>query len=226
VTDIQRLLVVAGPAGAGKSTFMRLLADEHLTREIAEALPTGAGNWPRITANDIDAKGVALLLRRLNGASLVLHYNTMRPYSRGFGDYLSDPALKALDGIASSVTVVTLVPEPKLLRKQYWARLAEGNEEEWWVPTPLLKIFRRKIRVLVRERLGRTQETLKPDQLRLIKLYETPKALDQWSASWEAYLEYLRQQRLEVQLLFVAPCPGSAGHSRFSLVHSAKMNPS
>lgn len=205
---------------------MRELAEGRLDRVTAQALPPGAGDWPRLTANDIDAKGVDSLLRRLNGGGLVLHYNTLRPYSKGFGDYFSDPALKALNGIASSVTVATLVPEPKQLLNQYRARLAERNEEEWWVTPPLLKLFRRKLGGLLRERLRRTEAPLGPEQLRLIKLYQTPEALDQWSESWKAYLEDWCHQGLDVQLLFVAPRPGPSDHPRFSLLHSNAIKPS
>ena len=78
-----QLLVIAGPAGAGKSTFMRELAEGRLDPGIVKLLPSGAETWSRLTANDIDSRGrESLGLGHLKAAGLVVHYNTMRPFSR------------------------------------------------------------------------------------------------------------------------------------------------
>jgi hypothetical protein len=214
VTKIKHLLVVAGPAGAGKSTFMRELTEGRLDRAILEALPAGAASWPRATANDIDARGVGASFGDTTG--FVVHYNTMRPYSKGFAGYALDPALQAVVSIGAPMTIATVVPKPAVLLQQYRARIAEQNEEEWWVTIPRMKAFRRKIRALIRERAGRPAEPVKPEQLRLMNLYETPGAIDQWSKRWQAYLEGLRQERRDMRLLFIAPHSVVKGHPGFS----------
>ncbi len=217
-----QLLVIAGPAGAGKSTFMRELAEGRLDPPIAKMLPSGAETWPRLAANDLDSRGWGLGLQRLKVASLVVHYNTMRPFSRGFGDYASDPALKLLGGAGASVTVATLIPEPELLLKQYRARLVQRNEDEWWVKASPLKVIRRRVRIFLRGRLKRTQQPLKLDQLRLIRLYETPDELGRWYELWRSHLERMRQQRPDTKLLFVAPRSTSGDRATFELLRSRR----
>jgi hypothetical protein len=217
----RQLLIIAGPAGAGKSTFMRELSQGRLSPEIAEELPAGSDSWPRITANDIDSRGFDCLSPRSKGVGLVLHYNTMRPHSKGFGSYASDPALRALNGFASCTTVATLVLAPTQLLKQYRARLAEGNTQEWWVAASQFRALRLSVRTLIGAQPRRLMAS-KRNQSHLIDLYETPARLAEWSARWAAYLEDLRQRWPNVALLFVSPCGASADHPRFSLLQSDK----
>jgi len=218
---LRQLLIIAGPAGAGKSTFMRELSQGRLSPEIAKELPAGSDSWPRITANDIDSKGLDHLSPRSQGVGLVLHYNTMRPYSKGFGAYASDPALLALNGFASCTRVATLVLAPTLLLEQYRARLEGGTEQEWWEAPSRLRALRRNVRNLIGAQ-PRRLVTSKRDQSRLIELYETPARLAQWSERWASYLEDLRQRWPDVALLFVSPCGVSADHPKFSLLQSDK----
>jgi hypothetical protein len=210
----QELLIVAGPAGAGKSTLMRELSGRSLNPQIVGRLPAGAADWPRVTANDLESSRPRSLVRYGKAAGLTVHYNTMRPFSRGY-EYGSDPALRLLDVIAAPMTVVTIVPEPVLLSRQYRARIAESNEDEWWVPVPPLKAVRRKIRTGLRKTFGRAELPLKPEQLRLMRLYESPDALKSWYKKWKIYLRDRCEQRSYTRVIFVAPRP----NLQFELIH-------
>jgi hypothetical protein len=208
------LLIVAGPAGAGKSTLMRELSEGRLSPEIVERLPAGAADWPRVIANDIESKGLCPLLRGGKAAGLIVHYNTMRSFSRGY-DYDSDPALRMLDATAAPITVATIILPPALLSKQYRARIAEQNEDEWWVAVPPLKAFRRKMLALLRQSFRRPKPPLKPEQLRLMQLYESPDELKQWYDRWKAYLRGRCEHRPHTSAIFVASRPSS----QFALMH-------
>lgn len=216
---LKHLLVIAGPAGAGKSTFIRALSEGYLDAEIASVLPRGAEGWPRMAASDIDLKRPQRMLRRLNGTDLVLHYNTMRVQLRDFDDYTSDPVLEFLIRAAVTVAVVTLVPEPSVLLEQYQSRLALDDESEWWVSTSPLRKLRRALRAAFRKRWGRQRAQLKPGHLQLIELYKQPEALSQWLALWTAYLESLRRRGI-ADVIFVGPAPGEPGRPKFNLLPS------
>src|SRR5262245_29282278 len=48
---LKHLLIVAGPAGAGKSTFLRQLRSGALPAKIMTKLPPGAEHWVQLEAN-------------------------------------------------------------------------------------------------------------------------------------------------------------------------------
>ena len=210
---ITQLLIVAGPAGAGKSTLMRELSEGRLSPEIVARLPAGAADWRRVTANDLESKGLRPFNQSEKSLGLTVHYNTMRPFSRGY-DYGADPAPNLLEATAAPMTVLTIVLEPMLLARQYRARIAERNEDEWWVAVSPLKAARRKIRAFLRESFDNPERPLKREQLRLMRLYDSPDALKPWCDEWKKYLRDGCERRLHISAVFVAP----RSNSQFELV--------
>ena len=49
----RNILLISGPSGGGKTTFLRQLREGTLAPEILARLPAGSGNWPVLEANDV-----------------------------------------------------------------------------------------------------------------------------------------------------------------------------
>ena len=124
------------------------------------------------------------------------------------------PCPNLLEATAAPMTVLTIVLEPMLLARQYRARIAERNEDEWWVAVSPLKAARRKIRAFLRKSFDNPERPLKREQLRLMRLYDSPDALKPWCDEWKKYLRDGCERRLHISAVFVAP----RSNSQFELV--------
>src|SRR4029079_18700866 len=90
---LEHIFVIAGPSGSGKSTFMREFVEDRLPANIAGELPVEGKRWSRGGGNELSRKGLEQVLHaKGNGPGLVLHYDIMRAYTRGYDDYANDPA--------------------------------------------------------------------------------------------------------------------------------------
>ena len=212
---IEHLLLIAGPSGAGKSTFIDALINNRLPEEIAGCLPKDAKKWPRTSAKEIAGKGLTAAIppaRRCRG--LVVHYDIMRPYSKGYDGYEGDAVLTALTTIAVKITVTTVLPPPDRLLKQYLNRAnrvvsAEGSMNRY---------ERLKYRAhCLTGGMFRRCAGLKPEQNRIINLYRRPRDVNRWAKRWYSFLHHLRHDRTEIFLISVAPGSHAKGPLSFHL---------
>jgi hypothetical protein len=113
---VERLVVVAGPPLAGKSTTIRSLANGELSF-VRDTLEIGDFTaWRVIDASRIERLEDAHLPR------LLLHYDFLRPWRRAKGErYGDDPALKLLAD-AAEITFLTLRADGESLRRRVRAR--------------------------------------------------------------------------------------------------------
>lgn len=121
---IPHLLLVAGPSGAGKTTFARHLCAGTLPDELRSRLPAGAGDWDRIEGNRFVKRGTR---PRLSGEGdqarrgLIVHYDIVHIHRAGIAEYADDPVFGLIQA-ADVLSVITLQPSPAQLVAQFAAR--------------------------------------------------------------------------------------------------------
>lgn len=108
-----RVIVVAGPSAAGKSSFIGQLRNGTLGGDIRSLLPDDAAMWP-----DIRETAIA---ERVAGESVLVHYNVLEIERSGFRAELDDPSIQSLMR-ASALTIVNIAPDYDRLLQQYLAR--------------------------------------------------------------------------------------------------------
>lgn len=215
--QIEHLLLIAGPSGAGKSTFIRALVDGQLPEEITAHLPQEARKWPRTSAKELAAKGLTAIISNAGQCpELVVHYDIMRPYSKGYKDYAQDLTLSAITARAVKVTVTTVLPTTDRLLGQYLARANGSVAREVQLNAPLLKRLRRRARPWV-SRVFRRREAMKLEQLRILDLYKRPGGMNRWSNRWGSFLGHLSEEQNRIRLIYVAPVTGADGRPSFRL---------
>jgi hypothetical protein len=217
------LLLVAGPYGSGKSTFLSQLAADELPPEIQAVVPTGAEAWAqtsgrKIFARDADGAG--------SGPSgLVLHYNLLRPPIRAFGSYDADPVLEALD-VADAITVFTLaVPLQRLIRQFVERSLVEQAKQ------PLLSRLRREALerlTALAPSVSRPSPPQGPDHpaadklrgryRRVYRLYRQSGWLDGWVRQWEDFLEAKSVAGLPIRAFRIEPSGQEGASASFRLL--------
>ena len=128
VSSLEHIFVIAGPSGSGKSTFMREFVEDRLPRNIADDLPAEAKTWSRTSGNELSRKGLLQVLRaKRRTRGLVLHYDIMRAYSRGYENHANDPAMQAVTGVKVRLTVMTILPSREALFEQFLNRGRFGD---------------------------------------------------------------------------------------------------
>ena len=183
---IRHLLVVAGAAGAGKTTFLDLLRAGKLPAELASELPPGASDWPQSSGSRI--RGRTRARRDAAGRQVVegiaLHYDIMRVWDTLVEDYSRDPALLALS-LADVVTVVTIRPSDERLARQIGQKPPD--------PGPIrsaLKALERRLRGALRP--GQVpvyrEAGSEARHAKLRALYGQPGFLDERYAAWERFV--------------------------------------
>jgi hypothetical protein len=202
---------------------MREFVEGRLPPGITTYLPQEARKWHSTSANDIAKRGLVRVAGRAGrGAGLVIHYDIMRPFSKGFQSYSKDPILTALTAVSAKMTVATVLPSRERLVQQYVSRSTRDDQyEEWWTGMLRLKRWRRRLHKRLSALFGKRQEPLKPGQLQVLQLYETTGGLDEWLERWHAFLEGLRRDHDVACLLYVTPAPAANGHPTFHLTRLA-----
>jgi hypothetical protein len=218
-SDLQHIFVIAGPSGSGKSTFMREFVDDRLPKDIANYLPQQAKTWQRTSGNELTRKGLPWVLRAKGRTpGLVVHYDIMRAYTRGFEHYANDPAIEAVTGVRTALTVMTLLPGREALFEQFLRRARNEEYEEWWDKKQLLRPLRRKLRAALYRLTGKSPKLLKQGHLDLLGVYGSDNGLKHWTTRWENFLESVRRDRDDVCLIFVTPERSEEGYPRFRLL--------
>lgn len=203
---IKRLVIVAGPQAAGKSTFMRALAAGTLSPELVKHLPPGAGSWPQTSdkmflnrspeTHSTDGAPKTLL-------GLVFHYNMMRLYQFGMASFAGDPALEVL-GLAGEALIVSILPPPARVTRQFMERALEESQSS------TLRMLRRRITRGSRYPLSERQE-------RIVKYYGTPGRLEDLYRDWGAYIEECRNIRKNVKGIQLEPVVDAGDKVSFRL---------
>lgn len=115
--EIGHLVIVSGPTGSGKSTFLDRVSHGHPTvRFAAEA----AGI--RHAADYAVANGDGLAVLASREPKLLFHYDLLRPWRRDAGIHQRDEVLHVVD-CCRRLTVITLVARPSALCRRLEAEL-------------------------------------------------------------------------------------------------------
>jgi hypothetical protein len=215
-----RLLVVAGPYGAGKSKLAAEIAEGVLPEGIAELLPAEAPRWPQTSGR----KAFSAPRPAPDDASggLILHYNILRPALSRVSSYASDPILDALD-LAGNAVVLTLRPPLPRLVKQFVERsLVEQADVSPYARLRRVVASAFGTRAAARNPPAVTPEPAEAASLtgryaRVYRLYQEPGWLDGWYVRWADYLTAKeREDRVEVRWL--EPARPAAGGSSFRTI--------
>jgi hypothetical protein len=116
---IGHLLVVAAPAGGGKSTFLAQLRSGELPVAIMAKLPQGVEHWVQLESNSrLPLLSVLSERERQNVIpGITFHYDTTCKWVWYGNDSREDP-LKQLLELAQKVTIVNLRPSAERLTRQ------------------------------------------------------------------------------------------------------------
>ena len=72
--------------------------------------------WLRTSGNGLSCNGLSRVLRgKRVSKGLVVHYDIMRAYSRGFEHFANDPAMQAVTEAKAALTVLTVLPPREVL---------------------------------------------------------------------------------------------------------------
>ena len=218
---LEHIFVIAGPSGSGKSTFMREFVEDRLPRNIADDLPAEANTWSRTSGNELSRKGLRQVLRaKPRTRGLVLHYDIMRAYSRGYDTPANDPVMQAVTGVKVPLTVMTILPSREVLFEQFLNRARSGEYEEWWDKRETFRRVKRKLRGRLLKLFRRPPKFLKEGHLTLLSVYASDERLNTWVTRWENFLESVRRERDDVRIIYVTPDQAEGDDKRFHLLRS------
>jgi hypothetical protein len=218
---LEHIFIIAGPSGSGKSTFMREFVEDRLPENISGNLPVEAKRWSRTSGNELSRKGLEQVLHaKGNGPGLVLHYDIMRAYTRGYDDYAKDPAMQAVTSAKSALTVLTILPSREALFEQFLNRARTGEYEEWWDKRETVRRLKRKLRGHLLNLFRRRPKFLKEEHLTLLSVYASDQRLNKWTGRWQSFLNSARRDRDNVPLIYVAPEDEPGDHPRFRLLRA------
>lgn len=173
-------ILIAGPSGAGKTTFLNLLHAKELPQEIQTMLPLDAHSWPVFEANDFN-KDILV-----NADRQIVHYDTVDIRRYPYSCYDSDPRLTFLIA-AESAIIITLEPDAGRLSQQFRHRHTSRRNKKsalkntwFWIRQTLKKI---------RNNGSETYEKLDRGSL-----YESPEAIEYFRSNWSDFLSTIRQK--------------------------------
>jgi hypothetical protein len=219
--EVGTLVIVAGASGAGKSTFLDLLAAGALPASIMEALPPGCAKWLQTTGKKVigkRARDVALHPARVEGA--LQHYDLLSPFDTEVESYETDRSLK-LANRANRIVVVDIRPGREVLREHLAQRLTFRR-----VPPFMSRLISRPLAL----RLGawlerfpdlhrftgnalafrrvRARQRWNDRYVMLRSLYEQDDWLEGWYRRWDNYLISAAGARLD-RIIHVTPDDGA-----------------
>lgn len=210
---VPQILLVAGPSGGGKSTFIRLLRERRLGRDILAALPEACWQWPVVEANNMLKQGLSLndMLAGAGSADgVILHYDIAYIHRFALAGYESDPASE-LFSFANRLDAVLVKADLDRLTRQHRARhhaqMSSKSRAKriWgdWIRRPL-----RKLNLRLRGQTAIDTQAL----------YLTPDFLSACYGAWEAYVRRLALAKSASRMLTVAPDQDADGAPLFRLV--------
>lgn len=208
----RHILLVSGPSGGGKSTFIRQLAERALPPEILALLPDHSGSWPVIEANDVlkgNLSGEPLLEISRQPGGLLVHYDIVFIHCYGLARYEDDPAMKLMTQ-ADSLHAVFVRPDYHVVRRQFFDRKARRQKTK----SKASLLWGRFVRHPLRQALA--PFTGKPT-LSTEALYGGHQWLAGCYRDWEAFLRRLKEQHPNANILIVEPDSGPGEPPKFRL---------
>jgi hypothetical protein len=202
----EQVLLVAGPGGSGKSTFLRLLASNELPPELRRCLPADAGKWPMLMPR---------ILRKESGRSLLparfaLHYDIAGYAARAEVPYGEDAALRVLRS-ARRVAVVDIRPSASQLVSQAALRAAEEDRRRSWLGR-LWRLSR------LRQLLQTSEPLASGSPASKLELYRQPGWLEACYARWDAFLAASVSARPDIAVMRIEPELTRSGQRSFRLL--------
>lgn len=208
-----RVLLVAGASGGGKSTFIELIRQQQLGRELSGALPEGCWQWPVIEANNMLKKGTTLddVLGAVGPAEgAIVHYDIAYIHRFALATYENDPASQLFASASGLCSVLVKTDLDRLCHQhetRHRSQMRSKSKAEilWgdWVRRPLRNLYYR----LNGQPVVSTQA-----------LYLTPDFLTSCYAAWESYVRRLALAKPASKVLTVAPDDGSGEAPAFRIV--------
>lgn len=129
-----QFLLVAGPSGGGKSTFIRALTEGRLDASILAALPEGCARWRVVEANDI-LKNRIKAAPSMDSASTdaaIYHYDIAFIHRFAISAYEQDPFCSTLKD-APLLDIIYVRPDLTSLLKQYRLRRQNNRAARSWL---------------------------------------------------------------------------------------------
>ena len=130
----KRLLIVAGPSCVGKSHLLEKLQGGELPSLSLSLGLAPVSSWEFYNAKRLQQSSDP------PARNTLLHYDLMRPWFVGFGNYQNDPALKILEA-AQEITVLTMWDEPDILLQRFDQRI-QGKLLRIYIPGKLFSLLR------------------------------------------------------------------------------------
>ncbi len=208
----RHILLISGPSGGGKSTFIRQLSERTLAPEILALLPEQSGAWPVIEANNVlkgDLSEKALLAEKSQPGGLLVHYDIVFIHRYGLKRYEEDPAM-SLFADAEALRVVFVKPDYQAVRRQFLDRLAQHQKTKAKASLLWGRFVRRPLRRAFAPLTGNVM-------LSTEELYGDKEWLAGCYREWEAFLLRLEERTPGAKIIVVEPVSGSGEAPKFKL---------
>lgn len=196
----KQILLISGPTGAGKSTFLSCLESAKLDQQILKALPHGAADWSAAELNDIlkgSLSSEECLTKLENERCGKFHYDITFIHSRGIANYEDDPSLKILQQ-ADSLWVIFIKPNYETVRRQYNERRAQKLSKKSKISLLWARYGRKNLR--------RLKRILKSDTKReLGDPYSNEQLLIESYVMWHNYLKTLCASVEDLKITILHP---------------------
>lgn len=201
---LKHLLLVSGPSGAGKTTFLAQLLARQLPTELSVRLPAGAENW-RVTNGKADGYAYRLWKGAWNSTEAMLHYDIMRTFATSIARYEDDPSLAALQS-AEKITVLFLATPAEVLVDQLSRKRSRSTGISLWAKS-IERNIRRKLRP---QRQPVYSGKVGPGQriAHLTQCYQESGFLEARSREWILFLERSVGHKFASPVIYAEPVPG------------------
>jgi energy-coupling factor transporter ATP-binding protein EcfA2 len=191
-TKSESVIVIAGPSGAGKTTFLELLRRKMVPKTIAALLPEDVDEWSVFEANNIASDFF------IHGEKQIVHYDTVDIRRYPQVRYNNDPRLSFLKE-CKNVLMITLQPKGEQLLEQFSQRQSMRNKNK-----PAFKVMwakgRRKLKRLI------AYNTSRYAKLDRDELYKSSEAVDYFQEQWNSFLSEL-EHLPDTKLRSIIICP-------------------
>jgi hypothetical protein len=195
----RHLLLISGPSGGGKSTFIRQLAEKTLAPEILALLPTHSGDWPLIEANNVLKRDLSEhdFEAKIRAGGCLVHYDIVFIHLRGIRRYEDDPALAILDGV-NPLHIVFVRPNSEVLRKQFLDRQTRHRMTKSTASLLWSRFFRLPMRRLLSPLTGKPTKSTED-------IYGDEKWLPACYSQWENFIHRVLVQHPDAKITIVEP---------------------
>lgn len=209
----KRALLVCGPTGCGKSTFIRILTErEELPEKIIENLSAYSGKEEIIEANNI-MKGDLLyndFARQLADAVHIVHYDVLFNLCHDQTRYENDPAIQGLYEL-EHLDIIYIKPKLEQVREQHKKR----EQARYAKKSPLSRFWQKQVKSPLKIFLHPQKYPVKSD-----KIYETDNLLAKAYAQWDLLTDSLPEKIENLNMMTIEPTTSTDGKFGFRLLTS------